>query len=63
MAERHQSTSGMTTITIRVPLQMVDALDKVVLSEKKKSMGAPYTRSDAVRDLVRTALQTRRESP
>ena len=49
----------MTTITVRIPVSMLHEIDKVVGREKKRGMGSPYTRSDAVRDLVRDAIQSR----
>jgi hypothetical protein len=49
----------MTTITVRIPVSMLNEIDKVVTREKKRGMGSPYTRSDAVRDLVRDAIQSR----
>jgi len=52
----------MTTITVRIPVSMMSEIDKVVVREKKRGMGSPYTRSDAVRDLVRDAIQARNPS-
>lgn len=48
---------GMATVTIRLPAEMVNRVDGYAEKKRKELMGAPYTRSDAVRDILREALQ------
>jgi len=47
----------MSTVTIRLPAEMVSRVDDFAEKKRKELMGAPYTRSDAVRDILREALQ------
>lgn len=57
-----QKSSDMTSITVRISVPMAQEIDKLVMEEKKQRMGSPYTRSDALRDLVREAIHARRQN-
>lgn len=47
----------MVTVTVRLPHQMIKRLDVHATERQRVAMGAPYTRSDAIRDLVREGLE------
>lgn len=49
--------AGMTTVTVRLPKKMIDRLDAYAGKYRTSTMGAPYTRSDAVRDLILEGLE------
>lgn len=54
---KKQDDAGMTTVTVRLPSLMTEKLDNFVEERLRRNMGAPYTRSDAIRDAAREMLE------
>lgn len=57
MAKSGNLDTGMTTITVRLPKKMIDRLDDYAGKHRTSTMGAPYTRSDIIRDLILEGLE------
>ena len=60
-AGKKTPVGDMETITVRMSPEMVREIDEYVDKQKKQNLGSPYTRSDAIRNLLRDAILAKRE--
>lgn len=52
-----QEGGAEVIVTLRLPLQMSKKLNEFVEETRRRTMGMPFTRSDAIRQAVRELLE------
>lgn len=56
MASTKVKAIEMKSVVVRLPTTMVEKIDEFAALIRQRTQGGPYTRSDALRDLVLSGL-------